>query len=115
MGCSGSKKGAGEPQPLAEAIPVAPAPAMSESSCKVKLTVQAEAGKEPETITIQMHPEWAPLGAGRFLDLAKAEYFTDVRFHRVVPGFMVQFGLAADPKVYSEWGSKPIKDDPVKR
>merc|ERR1712224_299219 len=27
---------------------------------------------------------------------------------------MVQFGLAADPVVYKQWGSKPIKDDPVK-
>merc|ERR1712096_375512 len=55
-----------------------------------------------------------PNGAKRFQDLMEDNYFKGSRFHRVVPGFMVQFGLAADPQAYQKWGTKPIKDDPVK-
>merc|ERR1712194_41329 len=34
-------------------------------------------------------------------------------FYRVVPNFMAQFGIAADPAKYTKW-STMIKDDPVK-
>ena len=33
---------------------------------------------------------------------------------RVIPGFMVQFGINADPAKSAEWRAKTIKDDPVK-
>ncbi len=54
----------------------------------------------------------APLGADRFYNLVKAKYFDGARFFRVVPGFIVQFGVAADPKVTDAW-DVPIHDDPV--
>ena len=30
----------------------------------------------------------------------------------VVPGFMVQFGLPADPNIAAQWHSRAIDDDP---
>jgi peptidyl-prolyl cis-trans isomerase A (cyclophilin A) len=54
----------------------------------------------------------APLGVDRLYNLVKAKYFDGARFFRVVPGFVVQFGLAADPKVTDAW-DVPIQDDPV--
>jgi peptidyl-prolyl cis-trans isomerase A (cyclophilin A) len=48
----------------------------------------------------------------RFYNLVKAKFFDGARFFRVVPGFVVQFGLAADPKVSAAW-DVPIQDDPV--
>jgi cyclophilin family peptidyl-prolyl cis-trans isomerase len=45
--------------------------------------------------------------------LVKAKYFDGSRFYRVVPGFMVQWGAAADPAVSKAW-DRPIPDDPVK-
>src|SRR3984957_2170020 len=56
---------------------------------------------------------WAPLGADRFYNLVKHGYFTDASFFRVVPGFVVQFGLNANPAVNAAWEKAYIKDDPV--
>ncbi|KAL1503487.1 hypothetical protein AB1Y20_011971 [Prymnesium parvum] len=63
---------------------------------------------------VEVHPEWAPLGAQRFKDLVLAGYFTDCRVHRVVSGFIAQWGIPGDPAVYRQWGENKIKDDPVK-
>ena len=56
---------------------------------------------------------WAPLGADRFYNLVEHGFFTDASFFRVVPGFVVQFGLNANPKVNAAWEKAAIKDDPV--
>jgi len=49
------------------------------------------------TVTVDVHPSWAPIGAARFKQLWSQKYYDGCKFFRVVPGFMVQFGLAADP------------------
>lgn len=65
--------------------------------------------------TIEVHRDWAPLGADRFYNLVKSGYFTDVRFFRVINGFMAQFGIHGDPAVARAWRSARIQDDPVKQ
>ncbi|MGA9183105.1 MAG: peptidylprolyl isomerase, partial [Candidatus Acidiferrales bacterium] len=62
---------------------------------------------------VQVTRAWAPLGADRFYNLVKHGYFTDVSFFRVVPGFVVQFGLSPDPALNKVWDKASIKDDPV--
>lgn len=71
--------------------------------------------RRPSTgsILIKVDDALAPLGAARFLELVKSNYFDGVRFFRNVPGFVTQFGIAADPKVTQRW-KLPLKDDPVK-
>lgn len=64
---------------------------------------------------VEVHPEWAPKGASRFKELVEAKFYDDVRFFRVLDGFMAQFGMNGDPKVNSEWKNKTIPDDPVKQ
>ena len=66
------------------------------------------------TILIEAHRDWAPLGAAQFEKLVKARYFNGARFFRIVPNFVVQFGLAANPADTAKW-DKPIPDDPVLR
>ena len=62
---------------------------------------------------VQVTRAWAPRGADRFYNLVQHGFFTDAAFFRLVPGFIVQFGLSADPAVNKVWRSANIKDDPV--
>ena len=62
-------------------------------------------------LRIQVHSEWAPLGAKRFVDLIKDEFFTDIAFFRCVKGFLTQFGISENPDK-KHWHRETIKDDP---
>ena len=62
---------------------------------------------------VLVHRSWAPRGADRFYNLVKYGFFNDGRFFRVVPNFMVQFGLNGDPAIQGPWKSANIPDDPV--
>merc|ERR1711957_1043189 len=39
----------------------------------------------------------------------------EIRFFRVIEGFMAQFGIAGDPKEAAVWKEKKMVDDPVKQ
>src|SRR6267142_792134 len=54
-------------------------------------------------VVIEVHRDWAPLGADRFYNLVKNGFFDGVRFFRVIPGFMAQFGIHGDPPVAAAW------------
>ena len=64
-------------------------------------------------VIVEVDRRLAPNGAQRFYELVKAHYFDGARFYRVVPGFVVQWGAAANPAVTKKW-DKTIPDDPVK-
>jgi peptidyl-prolyl cis-trans isomerase A (cyclophilin A) len=61
------------------------------------------------------HRAWAPHGVDRFYDLVRRRYYDETRFFRVVPGFVAQFGLAADPHVTDAWRTRAIPDEPVRQ
>ena len=63
---------------------------------------------------LEVTRSWSPRGADRFYNLVTSGYFTDVRFFRIVPGFIAQFGIHGDPKVNGVWNSANIQDDEVK-
>jgi len=63
---------------------------------------------------VQVHRDWAPVGADRFYNLVRNGYYDDARFFRVIGGFMAQFGMNADPLVTAQWRVATIQDDPVK-
>ncbi len=77
-------------------------------------TFKAEFVTTKGNIVIEVHRDWAPLGADRFYNLVKNGFFTDVAFFRAISGFMVQFGISGDPKIAAAWEHANIKDDPVK-
>lgn len=67
------------------------------------------------SFVVQVNRDWAPLGADRFYSLVKSGFYDDVRFFRVISGFMVQFGINGNPQVMAGWRDKPVKDDAVKQ
>ncbi|HQZ66863.1 MAG TPA: peptidylprolyl isomerase [Planctomycetaceae bacterium] len=61
---------------------------------------------------IEFHRAWAPIGAERFYHLVRDGFYDECRYFRVMPDFMVQFGINGDPAVQSKW-DLPVKDDAV--
>lgn len=97
-----------EPTPAVQSTPIAavtPAVAqekpMSEYANKV---VELHTGKG--VITARMFPDRAPNHVRNFVDLAEKGFYNGTRFHRVIPGFMIQGG---DPLTKSDdtsrWGT----------
>ncbi len=66
------------------------------------------------TFVIEVRRDWAPNGADRFYNLVKNGYYDEVRFFRVVPDFMVQFGISGDPELNNVWRAARIPPDPVR-
>jgi peptidyl-prolyl cis-trans isomerase A (cyclophilin A) len=72
-----------------------------------------DASKGP--FVIEVHRDWAPIGADRFFNLVKNGYYDDTRFFRVIDGLMAQVGINGTPSVQAGWRAATIKDDPVKQ
>ena len=62
---------------------------------------------------IEVHRAWSPHGADRFYNLVSNGYYDNVRFFRVVAGFVAQFGIHGDTTVAAAWRRQTIGDDPV--
>lgn len=67
------------------------------------------------TVEFVTHPEWAPIGVDHFEKLVEAEFFDQCRFFRVLPNFIVQFGISSAPEVQKRMREDVIKDDPVEQ
>jgi cyclophilin family peptidyl-prolyl cis-trans isomerase len=65
-------------------------------------------------IVLEVHRDWAPIGADRFHELVRARFYDDSRFFRVTARF-AQFGIAGEPAVAQAWRERTIPDDPVKQ
>jgi len=78
------------------------APKMESKSTHPVATLQTSQG----VITFELLPELAPEHVKNFVDLAKSGFYNGTKFHRVIPGFMIQGG---DPNTKntdtSRWGT----------
>ena len=63
-------------------------------------------------IVVEVERSLAPLGADHFYALVQDKFYDEAAFFRVVPNFVVQFGIAGTPAENQKWSTK-IKDDPV--
>src|SRR4029079_19503130 len=62
---------------------------------------------------LEVHRDWAPVGADRFFNLVRAGFYDDSRFYRVTGPF-AQFGIAGNPAVAALWRTPALPDDPVR-
>jgi len=92
------------------ALAVALLPPAASAGVPDVFDVRLETTKGP--IVIEVHREWAPLGAARFHELVRDRYYDDTRVFRVVAGRWAQFGIHGDPRVSARWRRRTIEDDP---
>lgn len=90
------------------------APARSFWSTRAPDTVTADIETSRGTITVELLRDWAPHGVDRFYNLARAGYFDDSRFYRVVYGFVAQFGIAGNPAIARLWSRQRLRADSVR-
>lgn len=88
--------------------PVAPA----EFAIRFDTNVVLSDGSPAEPIIINVTRSWAPLGADHIYSVMSDGFYNCAGFFRVVPDFVVQFGIAASPDETAKWDSA-IVDDPV--
>lgn len=105
--CSGE-----QPSPARAVRPPVPGPSAAPVRSPDLFTVRFETSKGP--FTVRVTRALAPRGADRFYELVTIGYFTDVRFFRMVPGFVAQFGIHGEPKVNQRWAQAAIPDEPMR-
>lgn len=115
IACSGKEGGDAQQAATPAAAPVTPltnpnAPEMNQTA-PATYRVKLETSKGD--FEIEVTRAWAPRGADRFYNLVKHGWYDDNRFFRVVPNFMVQFGINGDPAISKWWRNARIADDPV--
>jgi peptidyl-prolyl cis-trans isomerase A (cyclophilin A) len=86
-------------------------PALLKAQAPEKYQVKFVTTRGEFTVTVTR--AWAPLGADRFYNLVKHHFYDDASFFRVIPSFVVQFGISAYPPVSAAWENATIKDEPV--
>jgi len=100
---------------------LAPPPAAADAAAspapyRVRLLVQLDPATTG-TLEMEVRPAWAPAAARRFRTLVERGFYDGSRFHRVLPGYVAQFGISADPALNKEWllcgkGCRALEDEP---
>jgi len=65
------------------------------------------------SVTLNYERAWCPNGVDRFLELVDSGYYNKNGVFRVVPSFVVQFGISGNTTQSGYWRSRNIQDDPV--
>jgi peptidyl-prolyl cis-trans isomerase A (cyclophilin A) len=62
---------------------------------------------------IEARREWAPTGVDRLYQLIKSGFYQDIALFRVVPDYVVQFGIHNDSTLNRAWRKFPLQDEAV--
>jgi peptidyl-prolyl cis-trans isomerase A (cyclophilin A) len=81
----------------------------------IQFTVKNLSDGSSGQFTVQTFPNWAPKGVARFEELVSLRFFDDCKAFRVLPGFIVQFGINGTPSIQEKWRSNSIADDVVRQ
>ena len=62
---------------------------------------------------IEAKREWSPEGVDRLYQLIDRGFYTDIAIFRVIPKFVVQFGIHDNSELNNIWKKYKINDEPV--
>ena len=101
---------AAEPEPEAAAPTTTEPPREREKPMSAYENKVAEIKTTKGTIVMRFYPDVAPNHVKNFIDLAEQGFYTNTKFHRVIPGFMIQGGdpntkPSGDPMTWGSGGS----------
>lgn len=88
-------------------------PSIPQSSAPPEFRVRFETTKG--NFDLRCVREWAPHGVDRFYHLVRIGFYRDTGLFRVVPGFVVQFGIHGNPRVNAAWKNAKLPVDEVRR
>eukprot|EP01012_Entosiphon_sulcatum_P031619 TRINITY_DN401_c1_g1_i1.p1 TRINITY_DN401_c1_g1~~TRINITY_DN401_c1_g1_i1.p1 ORF type:complete len:205 (+),score=55.22 TRINITY_DN401_c1_g1_i1:35-649(+) len=97
----------------AAVLGVDPDPVAPDHFC-VELVTTVSKSPTQGRVLLNITRELAPHGVDRFHNLVQQGYYDANGFFRVVPSFVVQFGISGDPAVSAKWKDANIPDDAVK-
>lgn len=81
---------------------------------KAPATFDARFKTTQGAFVVKVTRKWAPRGADRFYNLVRNHFYDNQPLFRVIPGFVVQWGISGKPPIAKAWQNATIKDDPVK-
>lgn len=112
-GCNSSDSDGNAPSPPEE-VAEPTTPDRSGRDPKAPETYQVRLDTTKGDVVIEVNRKLSPHGADRFYRLVKEGFYDEAKFFRVLPDFMAQFGMAANPQVNAKWQNSTIPDDPVR-
>ena len=62
---------------------------------------------------IEAHRQWSPYAVDRLYQLIISEFYTDIALHRVVPNYVVQFGIHSDSIINNSWQKFKVPDEDI--
>jgi cyclophilin family peptidyl-prolyl cis-trans isomerase len=68
---------------------------------------------DARAFVVKAHRAWSPAGVDRLYTLVEKGYYESTPVYRVMPRYMVEFGLSGDPLIDQSWRGKPMPDEPV--
>jgi cyclophilin family peptidyl-prolyl cis-trans isomerase len=83
----------------------------NDEGIRVRCDITVNSGTEVASFDILVQSYWAPRGAVRFLELVRQGYYDGVVFNRVVPKFLIQFGIGKDYETRTNVQDIAIWDD----
>ena len=64
--------------------------------------------------TMNLDPTYSPKGVNRVLNMVRDNFFDGMLLYRVLENFLVQFGVAATPKLHHKFSGYNFNDEPNK-
>jgi peptidyl-prolyl cis-trans isomerase A (cyclophilin A) len=112
--CGGSGERAASPQrpDTVLATRVIPPPAVTPARSPDVYRARFETSKG--AFVVEVARALAPRAADRFHELVSNGYYEGTRFYRIVPGFIVQWGIHGDSTVNEQWERATFPDEPMR-